>query len=133
MKSTIVIMLLLIVIFTAGCNSKIIGPSVDPEVYKNLGKASTVMVIVMLDRQPGFVQPKEGDPNVNKILKDAEDYYTQEINKVLETLPKGEFTLGYRFNSIGGFSGTITKRGVEILSKNSNVQRIDIGRESRIN
>jgi hypothetical protein len=102
-------------------------PHVDEEIFKLFKTQRWVPVIVSLNVSPPLLlsAPEEEQEKRAREVKSIQD-------AVLSTLSKQEFTLHWRYERTGGFSGSITYSGLQKLLTNAYVTWIDLDKGSSL-
>ena len=92
---------------------------IDPLVVQGLASKQQISVLVMLN----FTE--KNDRPIELQIFDLQE-------KVLKKLPGNEFKLQRRFSFTPGFSGKISKKGLNILKSNPNVLKISINKTNKL-
>lgn len=82
------------------------NPDIDPAITEALEEQSEVPVIISVKKQSTLG--------------------ATDIDKVLATLASDDFNLGYRWNNLWMFSGSLSSSGLDKLSKNSDVALVQL-------
>jgi len=115
-----IISLLTLLLMLSSCGGALVSNNnhqveIDPQLFQKLASKQQVSILVLLNFTETNDRPKE-----------AQIFDLQE--KVLKKLPSNEFKLQRRYSSIPGFSGKISKKGLNILKSNPNVLRISVNK-----
>jgi hypothetical protein len=91
---------------------------IDPMVLDKLAINNSTRVIVMLDDNDGLIKEEMS-------ANDRKEFYRKSEESVLNTLSKDDFVLEYKFNIINAFGGYISRSGLEKISMNDKVIRVE--------
>ncbi len=108
-------------------------PYVDPRIVEAFNNATEVRVMVNV-RDTSGISVSARDSEEQQIIKDGlrKNYLEGKINVVLSKLPETEFKLRRKLLTGRGFSGNITKEGLQKLANDTNVEAIRLEGISRI-
>lgn len=115
-------------------------PYVDPKILEKLNTSSEVSIIVKV-KDTTWITITSEDSGEQQAIKDSKkkEILDNKTNSVLSQLPETEFKLKGKFPRGDGFSGNITRRGLDILINNSDVGEVylviiaHIGRITKVN
>jgi subtilisin family serine protease/uncharacterized membrane protein YgcG len=129
-KAFLLFIFLILVISTA--NAAII----DQEIEEKLNQENEVSVIVILKDQS--IEKKFGVASKKEILEEKKQMIKSQQNKVLSKLnqkkfgifsTKSDLKLKHKYSTVNGFSGKLTKQGLEKLKNDPNVASIHINKK----